>query len=349
MSKTSLGFGIVGVGMIADYHARAIAEANGAHLVGVAGRSAAKVADFAARHKIGFSTTDVAALLARPDVSVVCIATPSGAHLEPALAAVAAGKHLVVEKPVEITLARVDELLAAAQHAGVRVAAIFQARFGPGAHTLKQAIAAGRFGRIALASAYVKWYRKPEYYQDSWHGTKQLDGGGALMNQGIHAVDLLQWFVGLPEQVTAWTTRRVHTGIEVEDTAAAALRFRDGALGVIEASTAHWPGWSRRIEIGGEFGSATLEDDRLAKWDFRNALPEDEAIRNAPVDTRLGGGATAPNAISHEGHLRQIQDLVDAIQAGRPLAVDGRDARNAVALIRAIYDSAASGRPVALS
>lgn len=169
------------------------------------------------------------------------------------------------------------------------------------------------------------------------------------MNQGIHAVDLLQWCVGLPEQVTAWTARRLHTGIEVEDTVAAALRFANGALGVIEASTAHWPGWSRKIEIGGELGSATLEDDRLTKWEFKNALPEDEDIRRAPVDTRLGGGASAPNAISHEGHLRQIQDLVDAIHAGRPLAVEGRDARNAVAIIRAVYDSAAAGRPVSVS
>ena len=154
----------------------------------------------------------------------------------------------------------------------------------------------------------MKWYRKPEYYRESWHGTARLDGGGALMNQGIHAVDLLQWFVGLPAEVFAWSARRFHTAIEVEDTVAATLRYPSGALGVIEASTAHAPGWARRIEIGGDGGSAALEDDRLTKWDFKEGLPEDEAIRQTPTDPRLGGGAGSPDAITHEGHLRQIQD-----------------------------------------
>jgi predicted dehydrogenase len=169
------------------------------------------------------------------------------------------------------------------------------------------------------------------------------------MNQGIHAVDLLQWMVGLPREVFAWSTRRLHTAIEVEDTVCAALKYPDGALGVIEASTAHLPGWARKIEIGGEWGSAAMEDDRITKWDFKDKLPEDEAIRNAPVDARLGGGAGAPNAITHEGHLRQIQDLVDALRENRPLAVEGKEGRKAVALIRAIYDSAGTGRPVPVS
>lgn len=348
MTKTSFGFGIVGLGMIADFHARAIAASNGGRLLGVAGRSAEKTADFARRHQVPFHTTSVAELVKRPEIDVICIATPSGAHLEPAREAIRAGKHVVVEKPVEIDLARVDELLAAADRAQVRVAAIFQGRFADGPQALKRAIEQGRFGRIALASADVKWYRKPEYYQDSWHGTRKLDGGGALMNQGIHAVDLLQWLVGLPEEVSAFKTRRLHTGIEVEDTVAAVLRFPDGALGEIQASTAHSPGWARRIEVGGEFGSACLEDARLVKWDFKDHRPEDEAIRSAPVDARLGGGAGAPNAITHEGHLRQIQDLIDGLRTGRPLAIDGKEARRAVALIRAIYDSAEAGKPVRL-
>jgi predicted dehydrogenase len=348
-SSSPLGFGIVGTGMIAEYHAKAISLAKGARLVGVAGRSSQKVISFAEKHGIPFRTTDLATLVSHPEINVICVATPSGAHLEPALAAVRAGKHLVVEKPVEITLDRVDRLLSATEQAGVKIAAIFQARFGEGARTLKAAIEAGRFGRLVLCSAYVKWHRKPEYYQDSWHGTQALDGGGAVMNQGIHAVDLLQWFAGMPTEVFGRRTRRVHTGIEVEDTACAALTFASGALGTIEASTALFPGWERRIEICGENGSARLEDDRLVKWDFRQSLPEDAAILAAAANNNTRSGSSAPNQISHEGHLRQIQDLIDGLRENRPLAIDGREARKAIALIRALYESADRGVPISLA
>lgn len=346
-SSSHLGFGIVGVGMIADFHAQAIAHSRGGRLVGIATRNAENARAFAAKHAVPFHTTSVEELVARPDIHVICITTPSGAHLEPALAAVRAGKHLVVEKPIEITTERADELLQAADAAGVKVAPIFQARFGDGARTLKAAIDAGRFGRLVLASAYVKWHRGPGYYT-GWKGTLKLDGGGALINQAIHAIDLLQWFAGLPSEVFCWTTRRVYSHIEAEDTASATLRFPQGALGSIEACTAGWPGWERRIEIVGETGSARLEDDRLDKWEFRDAAPGDEAIRAARLDPTMKSGAGAANAITHHGHLRQIQDLIDALRESRPVAVDGHEARKAVALIRALYRSAETQRPVTL-
>ena len=346
-SSAPLGFGIIGLGLIADFHAQAIAGA-GAKLVGVCGRSAEKTRAFAAKHGAPYSTTDLAALLARPDLDAVCIATPSGAHLEPALAAALAGKHIVIEKPIEITLARVDELLAGVAAAGVKLMPIFQARFGDGARTVKAAVAAGRLGRLSLASAYVKWQRTPAYYADSWHGTFALDGGGAMMNQGIHAIDLLQWFAGLPTEVFSWNTRRVHTGIEVEDTAVASLRFPDGALGTIEATTAAFPGWARRIELCGENGSIVLEDDRILRWDFRTPQPEDAAILAAKPDDSMRAGASAPGAMSHLGHQRQIENFVAAVRNGASLAVDGPEARKAVALILALYRSAQSGQPVRL-
>ncbi|MBP6506243.1 MAG: Gfo/Idh/MocA family oxidoreductase [Opitutaceae bacterium] len=344
VSSTELGFGIIGTGMIADYHARAITEATGARLVGICGRTEAKVRPLAEKHHAPFWTTDVAALVARPDIHIVCITTPSGAHLEPALAAIRAGKHVVVEKPLEITPARVDALLAAAAAAGVIVAPIFQSRFGAGAQRVKAAVAAGRLGRLVLASVYIKWHRQASYYQ-GWKGTRALDGGGAVMNQGIHGIDLLQWFAGLPAEIFAWKTRRVHTGIESEDTACAALRFANGALGTIEASTALYPGWARRIELCGENGSITLEDDRITQWNFREPQPGDETA-TAAADNALGSGASAPNAISHQGHLRQIQNLVDHLRSGAPLLIDGPEARKAVALICALYASAESGVPV---
>ena len=348
-SPAPIGFGIVGLGMIADFHAQAIAGVPGAKLIGACGRSLEKTQDFAAKHHAPFATTDLNELLARPDIHAICITTPSGAHLEPALAAARAGKHIVIEKPIEITLPRIDELLHATRAAGVKVMPIFQARFGDGARTVKTALTAGRFGRLTLASAYVKWQRTAEYYRDSWHGTRALDGGGALINQAIHAIDLLQWFAGLPSEVFSWNTRRVHTGIEVEDTAVATLRFPGGALGTIEATTAAYPGWARRIELCGENGSACLEDDRIVRWDFRESRPEDAAILSARADETMRSGAGAPNAISHHGHQRQIQNLVDAINAGAPLEVDGPEARKAVALILALYESAQKGAPIKIN
>jgi len=340
-----IGFGIIGGGMIAGFHAQAIAKTPNAKLVGIADRAPGRAVEFAAKHGIPFATEDVQALVSRADIHVVCVSTPSGAHLEPALAAIAAGKHVIVEKPLEITTARADQLITAAEKAGVLLAPIFQSRFGAGAQRVKAAIEAGRLGRLVLASAYVKWHRDSSYYT-GWKGTLALDGGGAVINQGVHGLDLLQWFAGLPEEVCALKTRRVHTHIEGEDTAAAVLRFPGGALGTIEATTAAWPGWSRRIELCGEHGSIVLEDDHIARWDFRTAQPEDDAIRSAANDNALGSGAGAANAISIEGHLRQIGDLVAALREGKPLAVDGREARKAVALVNAIYASAERGQPV---
>ena len=346
-TSSTLGFGIVGLGMIADFHAQAIATLPGAKLVGVASRNSDKVAAFAAKHGAPFHTTDVAALVARPDIHVVCITTPSGSHLEPALAAIRAGKHLVIEKPIEITTARVDEILRAADAAGVRIVPIFQARFGDGARTVKAAIDAGRLGRLVLASNYVKWHRTAKYYTPP-RGLFANDGGGAVMAQAIHGLDLLQWFVGLPAEVFAWTTRRVYPHIEVEDTAVASLKFANGALGGFEASTALWPGWSRRHEICGEHGSIVLEDDRIVRWEFREPRPQDEAIRAAGQTNALGSGASEPGAISLEGHRRQLADLVEALRAGRAPALDGHEGRKAVAFVNAIYNSAARGISVTL-
>jgi predicted dehydrogenase len=343
-----IGFGIVGTGMIAGFHAQAIGRVKGAQLVGLASRSAEAGKHFANKHGVRLVAGSAAELAARPEIHVVCLATPSGAHLEPALAAIRAGKHVVVEKPLEITPHRVDQILVEADRAGVRVVPIFQARFGDGARTVKAALDAGRLGRLVLASVAVKWHRPAAYYT-GWKGVLELDGGGAVMNQAIHGLDLLQWFAGLPAEVFAWTTRRVHLGIAAEDTASATLRFPDGALGTVEATTAAWPGWSRRIELCGEHGSIALEDDRIVRWDFQRPQPEDDAIRHAPADDQLGSGAAAPGAISIEGHVRQFQDLVDALRENRPQAIIGREGRKAVAFVHALYQSAERGEPATLT
>ncbi len=354
MSRTqadqTIGFGLIGAGMIANFHTRAIRaleRSHNVHLAGVAGISQAEAAAFAQAHDIPFHTDSIDALLARPDIDVVCIVTPSGAHLEPALKAIEARKHLIVEKPLEISVERVDRLLDAAKKADVKVMAIFQARFSAGAKAMKKAIEAGRFGRLVLCSAYVKWHRSAQYYT-GWKGSLALDGGGAVMNQSIHAVDLLQWFVGMPTEVFAWKTRCVHKNIEAEDTAVAAFRFPHGALGTLEATTAAFPGWERRIEICGEQGSAIIEDDRIVRWEFQTAQPEDAALL-ASTSQHSASGAGAPEQIGFEGHQTQIEEMIRALRNEAPLSVDGAQARNAVALISALYKSAESGAAVDVS
>lgn len=340
-----LGIGFIGAGAIAHFHARAVAAATGAQALGVVSRRRASAEAFAKEHGIAFAGDSVRDLLALPGLDAVCITTPSALHLEPALAAIRAGKHLMIEKPLDSTVEGTDHILREAEKAGVRVGSIFQARFGDAARSLKAAIDAGRFGRMVLAGCYVKWNRTNDYYT-GWKGKLAEDGGGAVINQAIHGVDLLQWFAGMPVEVFAWTTRRVHTRIESEDTSVAALKFESGALGTIEATTATWPGFSRRLEICGEHGSAVMEDDDITRWEFRVAQAEDDRIRGMRESAAMGSGAAAPMNIKIEGHVRQIQDFIDGIREQRPFFIEGREARNAVSLVRAIYDSAATSRVV---
>jgi predicted dehydrogenase len=339
-----LGFGFIGAGAIAHFHAKAVAASQGGQGVGVVSRSRATAQKFAAEHGLAFASDDLDALLKQPGLDAVCITTPSALHLQPALAAIRAGKHLMIEKPLDATVEGTDHILHEAEKHGVRVGSIFQARFGDAARQVKSAIDAGRFGRMVLASCYVKWNRTTEYYT-GWKGKLSEDGGGVIINQAIHGVDLLQWFAGMPVEVFAWSTQRVHA-IESEDTCVAALRFGSGALGTIEGTTATWPGWSRRIELCGEHGSVVMEDDDVTRWDFRVAQPEDEKIRGMRESAAMGSGAAAPMNIKIEGHVRQIQDFIDGINGQRPFFIEGLEARKAVALVRAIYDSAATGRPV---
>jgi UDP-N-acetyl-2-amino-2-deoxyglucuronate dehydrogenase len=336
----SIRFGIIGTGNIATFHAQAIQQVPAAKLVAAFSRS--NPHPFA--EKFGCeAVSSLDALLARSDIDAVCITTPSGAHAEPAIAAMQAGKHVLCEKPLEINPARIDAMLNCARECGKILAAVFQSRFGKGVQIVKRAVEQGRFGRIVLASAYIKWWRTQEYYDSgAWRGTWELDGGGTLMNQGIHAIDLLQWLAGMPVEVKANVATLAHERIAVEDTAAVSLRYANGALGVIEAATSAFPGWNKKIEICGDKGSVVLEDDSIQFWQFAEERAEDAEIRS-PKDAQIGGGAANPMAISTEGHRRQIEDLCAAIAENRKPSIPGSEARNAVALIHAIYESAKSG------
>lgn len=347
MSKT-VRFALIGTGNISGVHAEAIRDIPGAELV--AAFSLAGMDAFCEKWACQ-PAASLHELLARTDVDAVCITTPSGMHGEAAIAALNAGKHVLCEKPIEITVEKIDAMLAAANKSGCILSAVFQSRFGEGALTVKRAVDAGRFGRLTMCSAYVKWWRTQAYYDSgAWRGTWEIDGGGALMNQGVHAIDLLTWFAGVPSEVKANIATLAHDRIAVEDTAVAVLKFPNGALGVVEGATSTYPGWNKRVEISGDKGSVVLEDDTIKFWQFEQELPEDEAIRSGRVGgANIGGGVANPLAISTEGHRRQIEDLCHAIREKRQPAISGRDARNAVAVIRAIYQSAQTGQTVTVA
>ncbi|MGQ9575723.1 MAG: Gfo/Idh/MocA family protein [Thermoguttaceae bacterium] len=345
----AIGFGIVGCGMISNFHARAIGEVPGARLVGCYDRVPAAAERLAASTGCTAYPT-LRAMLADRAIHVVTIATPSGAHCEPAVAAARAGKHVIVEKPLEITLRRCDRIIEACRRAGVVCSTIFPSRFHDSSVELKRAVDQGRFGRLTVGDAYVKWYRTQQYYDSgAWRGTWELDGGGALMNQAIHSVDLLTWLMGPAAEVRALTGLLAHQRIAVEDVAVAAVRFANGALGVIEASTAIYPGYLKRIEIHGTAGSAVMEEEDIVKWDFARPNPRDQAIRQKMARKQSGGGGAAdPAAIGHHGHARQFHDVLQAIRRGRRPLIDGPEGRRSVETILAIYKSAESGRAVEL-
>jgi predicted dehydrogenase len=287
--------------------------------------------------------------LAHPGLEIVTVCTPSGTHRDAAIAAARAGKHLIVEKPIEVTLERIDQIIEACAKNNVSLSGVFMSRYHAAARTLKQALDAGRFGRLTLGSSYVKWWRSQEYYDmGGWKGTKKFDGGGALMNQGIHAVDLLQWFMGPVESVRAYTALLGHQRLEVEDTAVAAIRFKNGALGVIEGATSAYPGFPKRLEISGVKGTAILEEENLLSWQFADELAEDRDIREKFSSKTGSGGAADPAAISYQGHKAQFTDIVNTLAAGKNPAIDGREARKAVEIILAIYKSAETGEEVKL-
>lgn len=344
-----LGFGIIGVGMIAGFHARAIRDMGGGRLLACCDIDAGRVEAFArANDCTGY--TDLAAFLRHPGLDIVNICTPSGLHMEPALQAIEAGKHLLIEKPIEISLPRIDRIIEAADRRRVTVAGIFQSRFREGAQAVKQAVGSGRLGRLVLADAYVKWFRSQDYYdKGGWKGKARFDGGGALMNQSIHAIDLLQWFAGPVVSVKAYKDTLGHERIEVEDTAVAALRFASGALGVIEGSTAVHPGFLKRIELSGTRGSVTLEEDAIRVWSFAEEQPRDAEIRvRLASGDSAGGGAADPAAIDHTGHMREFQAIARSIEKGEAPLIDAREARKSVEIILAIYRSAETGREIAL-
>ena len=350
MHERTLGFAIVGCGVIAPFHARAISDLPNARLVAVMDlheeRAAQRGAEFGVDH-----STDIEDVLRRPDVDVVCVCVPSGRHAEVGVQAARAAKHLVVEKPIDVTLQAADRLIAACRASGVQLTVISQHRYDLGVRRLRELLDSGRLGRPILGDAVIKWYRTQEYYDSGgWRGTWALDGGGCLMNQGVHYVDLLQWMMGPVDSVSARFSTAAHE-IEVEDVVVAVLRFQSGALGSLEASTAVYPGLPERLEVTGTGGTVIVEAGSLKVCELK-----DEKGETSPYGAKLRTdaarddetGAGDPAAISHLGHRHQISEFLTAIDTGVEPALSGGEARKPLEIILAVYESARSGREVRL-
>lgn len=346
------GVGIIGAGMIAEYHAQAIEGSDRTRLVAACARieDADAVNAFAAKHACK-AYTDFNEMLKDDAIDIVTIATPSGGHMEPAIAAAQAGKHALVEKPIEITLDRIDRILAAHDKAGTTVGGFFNGRFTEPAGLLREAVDQGRFGRMTFGMAFGPWWRDQSYYDEGgWKGTMRLDGGGALMNQGIHTIDLLQWMMGPVESVSAHTATLAHTNIEVEDTGAASIRFANGAIGMVGCATSMWPGHFRIVEVSGDKGTVALADSKFLFWQFAEESDRDEQIRKEFVEfPGAGVGASNPSAgLTSAGHQANLEQFIAAMEAGEPPPISGPDARRSVEIILAIYASARDGRAVSL-
>ena len=329
--------GLIGGGNITETHARAARAIPGVEISAIYGTNTANVERLGRDHG-GTAYTDFAAFLAHRPMDLVMIGSPSGLHAEQGIAAAEHGLHVLTEKPIDITVARADALIAAAHRAHVKLGVMFQDRVKPDIQRLKRLIDSGALGKILFVDARVKWYRPPEYYGKSkWRGTLALDGGGALMNQGVHTVDLLLWLLGDVTRVQSRIATALHK-IESEDTAIAILEFASGALGSLQATTAAYPGYPRRVEITGSEGTVILEHDRIIAMDLRN--PPADAAQAAPTDTNLSASSAAVTDI--RGHQKILEDFLSAIEHDtRPLC-DGPQGRKSVALIEAIYRAAAT-------
>src|SRR6201996_5219929 len=344
------GFGVVGAGVIGAFHAAAIAMVPDARLVAATDVDPGRAEAFAGRHGC-VAAPDLDALTGRDDVGGVAVCVPSGLHAEVGVRAAQAGKHLVVEKPIDVSLDAADRLIAAAAAAGVTVSVISQHRFDPGVAELRRLIDDGALGRLLLGQASTKWWRSQDYYDSAgWRGPWAMDGG-ALMNQGIHYADLLRWCLGPVAEVSALTVTQAHA-MEAEDCALATVRFTSGAVGTITATTSVVPGFPQRLEISGTEGSAVIEDGVLVYREIGGEAGGMDGVSGAAEAGVVGGrgGSAAANAadLGVRAHAAQLADFAAALDEGREPAVTAAGARATLELVCAVYQSGREGRPVRL-
>ena len=330
--------GLLGGGNISDTHARAARAIPGVEIAAIHGANREKAERLAQAYG-GAVYDDIERFLDHRPLDIVAIGSPSGLHADQAIAAIRRGIHVLSEKPLDVTTAKVDAVIAAADRGGVKVGVFFQDRLKPDIAAMKSMIVSGQLGKPLFAAGHVRWYRPPEYYTTSrWRGTRALDGGGALMNQAIHTIDTLLWMCGPVARVSGQVATRLHQ-IEVEDTAAAVLEFASGALGIIEATTSSFPGYARRVDVSGSEGTLILEGDRLVATDLRAKGTQASTVPAEPPPENAAS-ATVSDSVPHQ---RIFEDFIRAIRENAVPVCDAREARPSVAIIEAIYRSAESG------
>jgi predicted dehydrogenase len=339
-------FGIIGAGMIGPFHAEAIGGLDDAELIGVATTREQTVKPFAEKFGARAWYTDYHQLLQRQDIDVVNICTPPFLHEPMTVAAAEARKHVLVEKPIAVNLKQADRMIAVCEKEKVKLEVIFQCRFHKNIQRIKEAIDNHEFGRLILGDTYVKWFRSQEYYDSgAWRGTWDKEGGGALINQAIHTIDLLQWFMGEVDSLYACVDTVAHQ-IEVEDIAVTGLKFKNGAMGVIEGSTALYPGLPRRLDLHGERGSVILEGDDIKLWDFVGSKREKRISPENYSHKKLGDASSEPTHFSSENHKLQIKDFIEAIKKDKEPLISGIEGRKSLEIVRAIYKSGKTGKAI---
>lgn len=333
--------GILGCGMISNYHAKAIAEIPGIELLAAYDKNEKAREDFSKKYNIkAFESLEK--FISSDDIDIVCICLPSGFHYSMALECIKNKKHVILEKPMCFTKKEADEIIKTTEEYGVYLTVISQLRYSDAVSELKNAIEDGLFGKITSADIYMKYYRTPEYYSTSdWKGTFLMDGGGALMNQGVHGVDLIQYIMGPVVSVQA-ISKTLYHDIEAEDTLVAILEFENGSIGTIEATTSVFPGFGRRLEICGTEGSAILLEDSIEYCKFK-----DES-RNLECSASLKTTGNRPDGMDHILHKKQISDFVDAIKNKTEPFINAKEGKKAIEIIEAIYKAARTGEKIYL-
>ena len=346
--KDKVGFGVIGCGSIAPWHAGSILNVPDAELVAVCDIIEDRANALAAGHGSPKVFIDYKQMLADPGIDAVCICTPSGMHAEIGIEAAKAGKHILTEKPIDIVLSKIDDLIRTARERNVKLGTIFQRRTSRVWQTVREVVASGALGKMVLGDAYIKYFRDQEYYDSGgWRGTWALDGGGALMNQGVHCIDLLQWIMGPVDSLFAHADHLVRK-IEVEDTAVAAVKWANGAFGVIEGTTSVCPAMGHRMEFHGEKGTIAIQGETVIKWDVPGEAPDllGTTGKKEGVDINVGTARSSPTGMAIEGHTILVADLVEAIEEGRDPMITGEEARKSVEIILGIYKSARTGQAV---
>ncbi len=332
-------FGIIGCGTVAHFHAKAIATVNGARLLGVADTYFEGARRFADTYGVrAYETTDQ--MLGDGEIDAVCICTPSGFHADVAIKAIKAKKHVIIEKPLAVTVDDCDRIICAAEEEGVTAGVITQYRFSGAVRRLKELVSDGKLGKIISAELIMKYNRTQEYYDNSsWRGTWKLDGG-SLMNQGIHGVDALLYVMGEPDSVYGYARTLTHR-MEAEDTACAVVEFKNGALGSIHSTTSIYRGYPRNLVISGTLGTVSIKDDRIELVDVESI----ESVKDAPPSYSGTGYANAAD-IDISGHIFQISDFAEAIREQREPVITLREAKKDVVFINAVYESSRTGKKI---